>query len=164
MNIFVVLDKGDGTIELATPPLEGTILPGITRLSLLELARGWEGVEVTAVRAPLPCVSWRCEVRSRPCLAVAASGACVACLQVSERNITLREMVEAAKTGRLLEAFGSGTAAVVSPVQRFKRASGEVLECARDMEGKDTLCWRLYEAVTAIQVGKTPHEWSVAFE
>lgn len=45
MNIFLVLDLGDGRVELATPPLEGTILPGITRDSLLEIARGFDGVQ-----------------------------------------------------------------------------------------------------------------------
>lgn len=32
--------------ELVTPPLNGLILPGVTRLSLLELARGWEEFKV----------------------------------------------------------------------------------------------------------------------
>ena len=85
-------------------------------------------------------------------------------MQVSERNATLRELVAAAGEGRLLEAFGAGTAAVVSPVQRFKREGGAVLTCKRDMEGRDTLTWRLYEAVTAIHFGKVAHPWSVPFE
>ena len=85
-------------------------------------------------------------------------------MQVSERNVTLRELVAAAGEGRLLEAFGAGTAAVVSPVQRFKREGGAVLTCKRDMEGRDTLTWRLYEAVTAIHFGKGAHPWSVPFE
>ena len=48
MNIFVVLKKTDSCgLELVTPPLDkGVILPGITRRSIIELAKEWEGIEV----------------------------------------------------------------------------------------------------------------------
>ena len=75
MNMFFVI--GD---ELVTPPLHGTILPGITRATVLDLVREWGDYKV------------------------------------SERLITIDEVVSAAKDGRLKEAFGSGTAAVISPV------------------------------------------------
>lgn len=40
MNLFVVLkDKQSGQVELATPALDGTILPGVTRDSILKLAK-----------------------------------------------------------------------------------------------------------------------------
>lgn len=39
MNLFFLLGDGAGGAELVTPPLDGTILPGITRDSLLQLAR-----------------------------------------------------------------------------------------------------------------------------
>jgi len=39
MNIFVFWKNEDGENELITPPLDGTILPGITRNSILDLAR-----------------------------------------------------------------------------------------------------------------------------
>lgn len=73
-NIFFVL--GD---ELITPPINGTILPGITRDSVLQLARD-RG------------------------------------LNVVERPVTIDEVIEAAENGTLKEAFGTGTAAVISPV------------------------------------------------
>nr|CAG4641653.1 EOG090X051P [Eurycercus lamellatus] len=47
MNIFVYLINKKGERELITPPLDGLILPGVTRLSLLELAREWKEFHVT---------------------------------------------------------------------------------------------------------------------
>ncbi|EIE23563.1 branched-chain amino acid aminotransferase II [Coccomyxa subellipsoidea C-169] len=47
MNCFFLLDKADGSgLELTTPPLDGTILPGVTRDSILALARAWNDIEV----------------------------------------------------------------------------------------------------------------------
>lgn len=39
MNVFVAWRTRDGGVELVTPPLDGTILPGVTRDSILALAR-----------------------------------------------------------------------------------------------------------------------------
>lgn len=47
MNIFVVLRGKHGQMELVTPPLNGTVLPGVTRRSVLEMMR--ENVEVHCV-------------------------------------------------------------------------------------------------------------------
>ncbi|CAL8318754.1 unnamed protein product [Lota lota] len=47
MNIFLHWTNENGVEELATPPLDGLILPGITRQSILELAREWGVCEVT---------------------------------------------------------------------------------------------------------------------
>jgi branched-chain amino acid aminotransferase len=40
MNLFVFWKNEKGEDELITPPLDGTILPGITRQSILDLTRG----------------------------------------------------------------------------------------------------------------------------
>ena len=81
MNLFILLRRGDGSKELVTPPLDkGTILPGVTRRSIIELCSTWPDLAVT------------------------------------ERKITMSEVMTALAEGRLLEMFGSGTAAVVSPV------------------------------------------------
>src|SRR5262247_3601323 len=74
MNIMVRI--GD---EVVTPPLHGTILPGVTRDAALHLMRKWG-------------------------------------LQVSERPISIDDVVHAHKRGTLKEVWGTGTAAVVSPV------------------------------------------------
>ena len=73
-NIFFKIDG-----DLITPPLEGTILPGLTRDSVIKLSNLW-GVDVV------------------------------------ERRISIDEVLEANRDGRLQEAFGTGTAAVISPV------------------------------------------------
>lgn len=78
MNIFFVFDDG----SLATPPLTGTILPGITRDSLIELARG-QG------------------------------------LTVREEPYAIDQCRADAASGKLVEAFACGTAAVVTPIGRM---------------------------------------------
>src|SRR5262249_59354051 len=65
--------------EVITPPLGGTILPGVTRDSVLTLLKDW--------------------------------GA-----KVSERQISIDEVMAAHEAGTLEEVFGTGTAAVISPV------------------------------------------------
>ncbi len=74
MNLFFVFNG-----ELHTPQLTGTILPGITRMSVLELARHWN-------------------------------------MKVVERRISIDEVVSGLQDGSVTEVFGSGTAAVISPV------------------------------------------------
>jgi branched-chain amino acid aminotransferase len=84
MNLWVRI--GDTAI---TPPLDGTILGGITRNSLLTILRE-QG------------------------------------FKTEERRISLDEIAEADKRGDLLEIFGSGTAAVVSPVGELTWDGGSV--------------------------------------
>ena len=84
MNFFVFWRNEDGEEELVTPPLDGTILPGVTRMSLLELMKDLKE------------------------------------FKVSERKIKIQEMIKAVNEGRMIEAFGAGTAVIVSPVQSFK--------------------------------------------
>ena len=90
MNFFVLWRRRDGRKELITAPLDGTILPGVTRASLLELARGWGEFEVT------------------------------------EGKFSIFDLAEAAREGRVIEAFGAGTAAVVSPVSAISYNGEEI--------------------------------------
>jgi hypothetical protein len=53
---------------------------------------------------------------------------------------------------------------VVQPVKRIVCASGEQLELSWDAGNTATLAARLSKALTDIQYGATPHEWSVPFE
>jgi len=117
-NIFFLVED-----ELVTPPLGGTILPGITRDSVLELARSWG-------------------------------------LNVSERLISIREVVEGCKSGALKEMFATGTAAVISPVGEIGYR-GEVLVVADGGTGE--LSQTLYDEITAIQYGHKddPFGWRV---
>ncbi len=108
MNIFFVI--GD---EVVTPKLNGSILPGITRKSCLEILRD-RGYKV------------------------------------SERELSLKEVVKAHKKGKLKEVFGTGTAAVISPVGLLGVGS-ENLEVNGGKMGEITKF--LYDAVTGIQHG-----------
>ncbi|CUM66190.1 uncharacterized protein PRCAT00003848001 [Priceomyces carsonii] len=83
MNVFFVFKGEDGKKELVTAPLDGTILEGVTRDSILDLAR-----------ERLPSNEWN----------------------VNERKFTIHEVQEKAANGQLVEAFGAGTAALVSPI------------------------------------------------
>jgi branched-chain amino acid aminotransferase len=47
MNICVVIKNKNGETELVTPPLDGTILEGVTRQSILDLTRKWGDIKVT---------------------------------------------------------------------------------------------------------------------
>jgi branched-chain amino acid aminotransferase len=117
MNLFYVFD--DGT--LLTPPLTGTILPGITRDSLLTLARD-EG------------------------------------LTVREERYTIDQWREDAGSGRLVECFACGTAAVVTPVGKVAGRNGDFIIGGG---GPGQLTQRLKSRLVAIQRGEAPdpHGW-----
>ena len=118
MNIMLRL--GD---EVVTPPLTGTILPGVTRDSALTLLREWG-------------------------------------LAVSERQIEIHEVVAAARKGTLREAWGTGTAAVISPVGEFAY-QGERIVINAGRVGE--LTQRLYQAIVDIQYARVPdqHGWTL---
>ena len=81
-------------LDVVTPPLDGTILPGITRASILELAAAHPS------RTTLPGL---------PSSVV---------LHACERTMSIHQLFEWSAEGRLLEAFSVGTAAVVAAVGR----------------------------------------------
>jgi len=79
-------------------------------------------------------------------------------LEVEERALTVDEILDGAANGRLAEAFGTGTAAVVSPVGQFTFRDRTVT-LGGGNAGKLTL--KLYETLTGIQYGRLPdpHGW-----
>ena len=79
---------------------------------------------------------------------------------VSERRISVDELVKAYDEGRLLEAFGSGTAAVISPIGEL-RVGDKVMEINHGEIGE--LSQKLYDELTGIQWGKRPDKfgWTV---
>ncbi len=116
MNMMFVLGG-----KLVTAPIGGSILPGITRKSILQLAKS-KGMEV------------------------------------EERPISVQELLEAYAAGQLTEAFGTGTAAVISPVglleyqgQEMHLSGGEIGPVAKEM----------YDTLVGIQKGviADPFNW-----
>ncbi|MCQ9155674.1 branched-chain amino acid aminotransferase [Acidomonas methanolica] len=112
MNVMLLRD--DDT--LVTPPLTGTILPGITRASILTLA--------------------------------AESG-----MKVEEVPLDINEVFEGAASGRYREAFACGTAAVVTPIGRFRRTEGEAVFGDGETAGQVTL--KLKTMLTDLQAGRS---------
>lgn len=111
MNVFFVVDD-----EIITPSLDdGSILPGVTRASCIELLRSWG-------------------------------------YNFAEKKITIDEIYEASKNGRLNEAFGTGTAAVISPIGELNN-DGDIITLNNNKIGP--IAQRLYDSLTSIQWGKT---------
>lgn len=79
---------------------------------------------------------------------------------VRERRITINELYDAHANGSLSEAFGTGTAAVISPIGELNWA-GRRIEINRGQTGP--LAARLYETITGIQNGDLPDKfgWTV---
>jgi len=117
MNLFFVMDDG----SLVTPPLGGTILPGITRDSLIAIARD-EGLTVREERYAID--QWRADAAS----------------------------------GRLVESFACGTAAVVTPVGEVR--DGDAVFTIGS-GGPGQLTQRLRQRLVDIQYGRAPdpHDW-----
>ncbi len=109
--------------RIVTPKLTGSVLPGITRRSCLDLLRDWGYV-------------------------------------VEERLITAQELFDAAREGKLEEAFGSGTAAVISPIGELAWKDQRILISGGQI---GDLSQKLYDTLTGIQWGRDPdpYGWSV---
>ena len=127
MNLFVALkNKETGKKELVTAPLDGTILDGVTRDSILALARERLGPK-----------GWG----------------------VSERKLRMSEIMEAADQGRLIEVFGAGTAAVVSPVRNISW-KGKLVNCGlKENEEAGEVALQMKNWIEAIQYGEEEHPW-----
>ena len=120
MNIFFVLDY-EGGIELVTPQLRGTILPGITRASIVDIVGEWGDI------------------------------------QVSQRRISLGEVLRASRSGKLKEIFACGTASVVQPVGCLVRHNGEEFKPEHSF---GPLTGKIYKHLVRIQHGVIHHPWS----
>ena len=116
MNVFFKING-----EIVTPELNGSILDGVTRNSIIQLLKHWG-------------------------------------IPVIERRVSMEELIQAHHDGKLEEAFGTGTAAVVSPVGELLW-EGNVLEINGGQIGE--ISQKLYDTLTGIQTGKVedPFNW-----
>jgi branched-chain amino acid aminotransferase len=101
--------------------LTGSILPGITRDSVIHIVTDWG-------------------------------------MKVSERSLTIDEVLAGAKSGRLKEAFGTGTAAVISPVGQITYKNQDYVVSGGEM---GALSQKLYNTIVAIQYRESedPYGW-----
>lgn len=115
MNVFFKIDG-----KIVTPMLNGSILPGVTRNSVIEVCKDWK-------------------------------------IPVEERKISADELYNSAKNGTLEEVFGSGTAAVISPVGTLKFGD-EVFDINGGKIGD--VSQKLYDTITGIQTGKVADKYN----
>lgn len=118
MNIMFKIDN-----EIYTAPIEGTVLPGVTRDSIIHILKDWG-------------------------------------YKVNETHLSVDDLMKAGHEGRLEEAFGTGTAAVISPVGEFIYKDDKV-----EINGFRTgeLTQKLYDYLTGIQWGsqEDKYGWTV---
>lgn len=107
--------------KILTPDLNGSVLPGITRRSCIQLLKDWG-------------------------------------YDVEERRISAQELFDAAENGTLEEAWGTGTAAVVSPIGELAEGDKKVTINNNEI---GPVTQRLYDELTGIQWGRVadPHNW-----
>lgn len=109
MNVFFLIDN-----ELVTPSLESSILEGVTRNTVIHLAKEW-GVGV------------------------------------HERKISIDEVLSASNAGILKEVFGTGTAAVISPIGEIRHNDAQIII----NDGKTgAFSQKLFDEITGIQYGE----------
>ncbi|MBR4546115.1 MAG: branched-chain amino acid aminotransferase [Oscillibacter sp.] len=113
MNIMFMIDG-----KVYTAACTGTVLPGVTRRSCMELLRDW-GYEVI------------------------------------EGKLAIADVMKAGHDGTLQEVFGTGTAAVVSPVKELYW-KGDTVQIGNGHIGPVTQ--RLYDTLTGIQWGRLPDD------
>jgi len=118
MNIFFKING-----KVITPMLNGSILPGVTRNSIIQLCKDF-GYEV------------------------------------EERKISIDELFDADKNGVFEECFGTGTAAVVSPVGKLNHNNKDIIINNRKI---GELSQKLYDTLTGIQYGvlEDKNNWRV---
>ena len=80
--------------------------------------------------------------------------------EVEERRITAEELFQAAKDGTMEEAWGTGTAAVVSPIGELAEGDEKVVINGNEI---GEITQKLYDELTGIQWGRVadPHDWIV---
>lgn len=152
MNLFVVFKGEEGgkwprlflngpepylllpVTELVTPPLDGMILPGVTRDSVLALARNHASGSKQLEGLPTQ-------------------------LKVSERGVNMGEVIAASNAGRLVEIFGTGTAAIVTPVEKIGYLGRDVVIPTGE-DGMGPVSRPLWKTLVGIQTGEVASEWN----
>lgn len=109
MNLLFVIDGA-----LVTAPTGDTILDGITRKSILQVAKEWG-------------------------------------MKIEERQLSVQELVEGIKAGKVTEAFGAGTAAVIAPIATigFEGVDYQLPEATADAFSK-----KIFNEINDIRLGK----------
>jgi len=123
MNFFVYWINKEGEKEIVTCPLDGTILPGVVRDSVIQLSKIWN-------------------------------------IKITEKHFTIHDMIEAIQEKRLLEAFGTGTAAIICPIREisYKGVNYNLIKDPTQNIGE--LGKKIYDYLLDIQTGVIEHPWA----
>ena len=108
MNVMFMIDN-----EIYTAPCDGTVLPGVTRDSIIHILKSWG-------------------------------------YKVNEMHLAIDDLMKAGHDKTLQEAFGTGTAAVISPIGELRYKEDEVT--INDFKTGE-LTQKLYDTLTGIQWG-----------
>ncbi len=119
MNVMFEIDD-----TIITAPTEGTVLPGVTRDSILHILRDWG-------------------------------------YKVEERHLAIEDLMKAGHDGTLQEAWGTGTAAVISPIGELYY-KGDVVQINDFKTG--SLTQKIYDTLTGIQWGDLPDTYGWTHE
>lgn len=115
MNVMFLIND-----TVVTAPIDGSVLPGVTRDSILHILKDWG-------------------------------------YKIEERELGIDELMEAGKTGALKEAWGTGTAAVISPVGELYYKGDKVI--INDFKTGE-LTQKLYDTLTGIQWGTVEDKYN----
>ena len=83
---------------------------------------------------------------------------------VNEAPITMSDIVNASKESRIVEMFGAGTTAIVSPIKRIHFDGTDIhipLDPSKPDSQAGPLTQKLADHIMGIQYGEIPHKWSV---
>ena len=106
--------------KVITAPLEGSVLPGVTRDSIITLLKSWN-------------------------------------IPVEEKHLSIDDLMQAARDGSLQEAFGTGTAAVISPIGQLRYKDEEVM--INEFK-TGPLTQKIYDTLTGIQWGNIEDQFN----
>ena len=125
-------------MDLITPPLDGTILPGLTRASTLALAEAHSAGKIVLPGVPTSLK-----------------------LHTHERTLTMGELDSLSTQGQILEVFGVGTAVIVAPVSRIAWKGKDIMLPVQE-NGLGIVGGGMWRMIVDVQTGKIPFEdWSV---
>ena len=128
MNVFVFWENENGKKELVTPALDGSVLPGITRDSIIKLTKE-KGINV------------------------------------SERHISIKELINSINSNKMLEIFGASTFNGLTSIKEI-HYDNQTFKLPGDfsLHRRTEFCQNIQENLMKIKVGEEQHTWISALE
>jgi branched-chain amino acid aminotransferase len=128
MNVFVFWENENGKKELVTPGLDGSVLPGITRDSIIKITKDM-GIDVT------------------------------------ERHISIKELINAINSNKMLEIFGASTMNGITSIEEIHYNNQTyILPGDFRLNKRTEFCQNIHESLMKIKVGEEGHSWITTLE